>query len=132
MAASDNINDQQFYHGTWAGWLKKGQVLKSAKDRIEKDLGITNYGLSSPHHVYVTTDPEDAKWYAQQGYAALEKMGHKIGNIPVIGARPVVYRVQPRGTVEKDPSKDYQDRKSYRVLGDAKILGRHWEGEDGR
>lgn len=129
MAASEHVSETQFYHGTWAGWLKKGQVIKPSKARSEKDVSITNFGISSPHHVYVTTNPEDAKWYAETAYQDLAEMGHKINNIPVIGAKPVVYRVQPRGTMEKDPSRDVQDRSSYRVLGDAKILGRHWEGE---
>lgn len=128
MSASDNISDQQFYHGTWAGWMRKGQVIKPTSSRELE--GISNYKISSPHHVYVTTNPEDAKWYAEKGYDELRKMGHKIDGIPVIGARPVVYKVQPRGTVEKDPSRDLQDFHSYRVLGDAKILGRHWEGEE--
>lgn len=130
MAASDNINDQQFYHGTWAGWMKKGQIIKPPSDLLHETMGLSNYKVSSPHHVYVTTNPEDARWYAERGYETLAKMGHKIDNIPVIGARPVVYRVQPRGTVEKDPSKDYQDRQSYRILGNAKILDRHWEGDE--
>lgn len=130
MPASDNLNGQQFYHGTWAGWLRKGQVIKPAKSRLHEDMGLTNFSLSSPHHVYVTTDPEDAKWYAELGYQNLEKMGHKIDNVPVIGAKPVVYRVQPRGTVQKDTSRDVQDRNSYKILGDAKILGRHWEKND--
>lgn len=132
MAASDNVNEQQFYHGTWAGWLKKGQVLKPTRVRAKEGVGFSNFGISSPDHVYVTTNPEDAKLYAETGYKDLEEMGHKINNITVVGAKPVVYRVQPRGTIEKDPSMDVQDKYSYRVLGDAKILGRHWEGEDGR
>ena len=127
MSAKDNVNEQQFYHGTWAGWMRKGQVLKPSASREAE--GVKNFNLSSSKHVYVTTNPEDAKWYAEKGYSELEKMGHKIGDIPVVGAKPVVYRVQPRGKVEKDPSKDDQDTQSYRVLGDAKILGRHWEGE---
>lgn len=128
MSASDHIGDQ-FYHGTWAGWLRKGQLIRPAGDLSRADLGITNFQISSPKHVYVTQNPDDAQWYAEQGYRTIDAMGHRIGNMPVYGARPVVYRVQPQGPVEQDPSRDYQDRQSYRILGTAKILGRHWEGK---
>ena len=120
--------DEPLNHGTWAGWLRKGQIIRPSSDMRHENFGLTNFRQSSPHHVYVTTNPEDAKWYAEQGYRNIDAMGHQINGIPVLGTRPVVYRVQPRGTIERDPSKDIQDRQSYRILGTAKILGRQWEG----
>ena len=101
MAASDNLSDAQFYHGTYAGWLRKGSNILPA---IE--TGNQNFGLSSPHHVYMTTDPEKARWYAEQTYKNLEANGFKIGNTPIFGAKPVVYRVSPIGHVEEDPNSD--------------------------
>lgn len=123
MAAIENISGQQFYHGTWAGWLRKGQIIRPAKDLLGENMGLTNFSISSPEHVYVTTNPEDAKWYAELGYKNIEQMGHKINDIPVIGARPVVYQVQPRGYLQKDISKS-----AYKVSGDAKILNKYWSG----
>lgn len=122
------MTDEPLYHGTWAGWLRKGQILRPAHDLRSSTFGLRNFQLSSPHHVYVTSNPEDAKWYAELGYRNIDAMGHQINGIPVLGTRPVVYRVEPRGTVERDPSRDIQDRQSYRILGTAKILGRQWEG----
>lgn len=120
--------EEPLYHGTWAGWLRKGQLIRPANDMLSETMGLRNFKLSSPEHVYVTKNFDDAKWYAELGYENIKKMGHKIGDIPVIGAKPTVYQVQPRGTLDKDPSKDFQDRASYRIRGSAKILGRQWEG----
>lgn len=125
MSAQD---DRPLYHGTWAGWLRKGQLLRPSSDLLGQNLGLRNFKLSSPAHVYVTHNLEDAQWYANLGYDSLKKMDFKLDNIPVHGARPTVYRVEPRGLIDKDPSQDYQDRSSYRIHGPAKILGRQWEG----
>lgn len=127
MAASDNINDQQFYHGTWAGWMKKGQLITPASSRE----GYTNFSMSSPNHVYVTKDPELARGWAEMVYEGLEKQGHVINNIPVVGAKPVVYKVEPQGNVEQDPN-FRSGGESYRVRGNARIISRHWEGDSGR
>jgi hypothetical protein len=128
MSASDAIG-KQFYHGTWAGWLRKGQLIRPASDLLSTTFGMRNFKISSPHHVYITENPEDAQWYAEQGYRNIDAMGHRINDIPIHGARPVVYRVEPRGSLEPDTSLDIQDRKSYRLLGNAKILDRHWVGK---
>lgn len=126
MTLGEQFGD--LYHGTWAGWMRKGQLIRPSSDTDSELAGVTNFKISSPEHVYVTSNPDDAQWYAEQGYKELESKGFKVGDIPVLGARPTVYRVEPRGSVEKDPSKDEQDRSSYRIRGSAKIIGRHWEG----
>lgn len=122
------MDDKPLYHGTWAGWLRKGQLIRPSSDLKAENLGLRNFKISSPEHVYATHSLEDAQWYANLGYESLKKMNFKIGDIPVHGAQPTVYRVEPRGIVSKDPSRDYQDRASYRIHGPAKILGRQWEG----
>ena len=105
MTDPDNLNQQQFgrvlYHGTWAGWLRKGQNLLPGGG-----MGMSNFGISSPEHVYLTTDPEKAKWYAEQTYKELVRSGLKMGNVPVIGASPTVYTVHPSADVEEDPNSD--------------------------
>ena len=126
MSASDHLH-KDLFHGTWAGWLRKGQLIRPAYD-LKRDLfGLTNYKISSPEHVYATHNPDDAQWYAEQGYKEMEKMGFELGGHRIYGVQPVVYRVEPRGIVEQDPSRDYQDRQSVRIHGPAKILERHWE-----
>lgn len=122
------MSNEPLYHGTWAGWLRKGQLIRPSHDLLNQNFGLRNFRLSSPEHVYATKNLEDAQWYANLGYENLKKMDFKLGDIPVHGARPTVYQIEPRGTVEKDPSRDYQDRASYRIRGTAKILGRQWEG----
>lgn len=121
--------DEPLYHGTWAGWLRKGQLLRPPRDVHRDFFGLTNFRISSPEHVYATTNPEDAKWYAELGYDNLRKNDFRVENIPIYGAKPTVYQIEPRGLVDRDPSRDYQDRASYRIHGPAKILGRQWEGD---
>lgn len=120
--------NEPLYHGTWAGWLRKGQLIRPASDLSSETFGLRNFRISSPEHVYATSNPEDARWYAELGYENLKKLNFKIDNVPIVGAKPTVYQIEPRGSVERDPSKDYQDRASYRIRGSAKILGRQWEG----
>jgi len=120
--------DEPLYHGTWAGWLRRGQLIRPANDLRSSTFGLRNFRISSPDHTYASASPEEAKWYAELGYKNIEELGHKINDIPIYGARPVVYQVEPRGRVERDPSSDYYARAAYRIHGPLKILGKQWEG----
>jgi len=85
MAAQDNLNKKQFYHGTSAA-LKPGDYL-SPKGANEFGRHETESGRS---HVYATLD-EDTAW----GYA----IDHA-GSVD----RAHVYQVQPTGKTEPDPN----------------------------
>lgn len=80
MSALDNLNPQQFYHGT-AAELKPGEMVTPGH---ESDW----YQRSSS--VFATDDLSIARTYA--GYAA-----------DASGRDPHVYAVEPTGTMHKDP-----------------------------
>jgi hypothetical protein len=99
------------YHGTTAGFLKKGDYLKPSG-------GASNYDVSSKEHIYVTPDPEQAQTYAVSTYEEL-----KNNNQLMEGAHPTVYQVHPRSVVEPDPN----TFGALRSKGSARILGKQWE-----
>lgn len=104
------------FHGTYAGWLRKGQLLVPG--------GVSNFGISSPTHVYLTSDPEEARWYADQTYRQLERQNFKIGNVPVHGASPTVYEAHPLAGIEQDPNLGSGDSPTSFRTTRARIVGR--------
>ena len=80
MTAQDNLNPQQFYHGSmhkFSGEVKPGTLL-----------GHLGEGDPDPDdRAFFTTDKETASWYARS-----EK-----------GKTGYLYTVQPTGPYERDP-----------------------------
>jgi hypothetical protein len=84
MTAQDNLNPQQFFHGSqWD--FKPGQILDA------KDAPESHYYDTPDPHVYYTTDRRAASRYADNG--TFEGMRMK----------PRVYTVDPLSGHEPDP-----------------------------
>lgn len=99
MSASDNLSDQQFYHGTRRN-LSVGGDLKP---------GIRpNFVNSSPDHVYLTTSEDEAVGWANSAQGK---------------GRQRVFRVEPHGDVEPDP-----EGYGYRAKG-ARIVERTYDNK---
>lgn len=101
MAAQDNLNPQQFFHGT-RHEFKPGDVAEPGH----------NDDYESPHtgeHVYLTSSRKGAADWADDAY------GHGPAR---------VYEVQPTGPIEPDPAgREDGDSGAHRSRHPLKILG---------
>lgn len=107
------------FHGTWAAHLGKGDsLIPSAAS------GNRNFNASNPSHVYMTDSPDRAQQYANDTYYDLANKDFMINGQRIQGARPTVYRVQPKGKLFEDDEGD--------ILSRAKvpIIGTHWQATD--
>jgi hypothetical protein len=112
MAVTEDLNSQQFYHGTKAN-LKLGDLIESGYN--------SNYGKGKKAiYVYLTATLDAAIWGAELA------VGEGIGRI---------YLVEPTGTIENDPNltdkkfpgnptKSYRTREPLRVTGEVT----NWQG----
>ena len=106
MAAIDDLNSQQFYHGTKAD-LERGDVIEPGYN--------SNYGRrKKAAYVYLTATLDAATWGAELA------LGEGPGRI---------YKVKPTGPIEDDPNltdkkypgnptKSYPSRHPLRVTGE--------------
>jgi hypothetical protein len=129
MSAQDNLS-QQLFHGTAVSGMRRGTHIRPAQElppHIKLMTGGTNYSLSSPHHVYVTTDVERAKWFAQVAHDRVSKIYNDMG-LKWHGS-PSVYQVEPLGPMENDPNEsDFKTEGTHkRIKGRAKVLKNVWE-----
>lgn len=114
MAAQDNLNPQQFYHGTTAD-LEPGALISPG--------GTPNHARSDPGAVYMTEHPE----HAQNWAAVASRKAEYSWMMDRPGTRKFpahVYQVEPTGPVEPDGNTDsrvwpgsYQSAHPLRVLG---------------
>lgn len=96
MSAEENLNPQQFYHGSRYSF-KPGQVLTGGHM-------TSNQGNGAPgEHVYMSGRPEVAARFAT--YAS--------GPDRNPDARPKLYQVEPTDAVEPDPD-EQPSNQSYR------------------
>lgn len=89
MAAADNINEHQFFHGT-AHPFEPGDIIKPNR---------ALHGPSTGGHVYLTSR-DMAGEYAQMAVEQLSDMGEFDPKVH----KPRVFQVEPLGAVEEDPS----------------------------
>jgi rifampin ADP-ribosylating transferase len=106
MEALDDLNSQQFYHGTKAN-LKPGDLIEAGKS--------SNYGTrKKAAYVYLTATLDAATWGAELA------LGEGPGRI---------YVVEPTGPIEDDPNltdkkfpgnptRSYRSRDPLRVTGE--------------
>jgi hypothetical protein len=131
MSAEEHLS-QQLFHGTAIGGLRKGTHIKPASQlpsHIKLMTGGTNYSLSSPNHVYVTSDPERAKWFANTAHDRLTKVYGSMG-LKWHG-QPTVYQVEPLGNLEADPNEtDFETKGTHKMIkGRAKVVKTVWSKE---
>jgi hypothetical protein len=91
MSAQDNLNPQQFYHGTNAQ-LRPGDALKPNHRQHLED--------SAEGHIYFTDEARTARMFALNAAAKF-------------GGSARVYTVQPQGDYEPDPEFDSEIRKNW-------------------
>jgi hypothetical protein len=122
MSAQDNLNPQQFFHGT----DRKG--LKYIRPADQTSSGTVHFpDDTDPAYAYASDNPHDAGWYAHEAHIDSGNGRH-------------VYQVEPLGAVENDPrvddtgsprnnfAGDYRSREGFRVV---RRLGRHEWGDNG-
>jgi hypothetical protein len=101
MAASDYLNQQQFFHGT-RHTLEPGQMM-------EGGVHPSNQGFGTPlPHVYFSASHDVAAHFGDMGTHQAERK---------------VYRVEPVGKHEADPYAEPEEQafraRKVRVLGEA-------------
>lgn len=112
MSAQDNLNGQQFYHGTAAD-LRPGSLIHPAA-KIGRPVNFPGY--ESKDHAYATPSQSHAGEYAQLAldWAYNRRQGH--------GKSRRVYEVQPTGPIEADPDDTTTD--AYRSTSPWKVTRR--------
>lgn len=89
MVASDNLNPQQFFHGS-RHTLKPGQIM-------EGGIHASNQGSGQPgEHVYYSARVDVAGHFAAAGSGPEHNYN----------AVPKIYQVEPVGEHEADPDED--------------------------
>lgn len=95
MSAQENLNQDQFFHGTVAK-LRPGSVIRPVNARAGSRANFSP-GMTDPDYAYATSGDraEDDAWH----YAELAANWAATGS-------PRVYQVAPLGEHEQDPQHD--------------------------
>jgi hypothetical protein len=117
MAAHDNLSPQQFFHGSSTEGLTE-ITPRGAQRYFHSDHPGT--------HAFATTSESDAWDYAEKAWNHADK------------GIPRVYRVEPKGEVEKDPHYQntegtwHRSKHGFRVVGEVPMPEHMGPAEDWR
>lgn len=103
MSAGDNLNPQQFFHGTVSE-----HGLTEITPRGEKRFYRSDHAGT---HAFATTSESDAWDYAEKSYMHTDR------------GIPRVYRVEPKADVEKDPHYQNYEGKWHRSKAGFNVVG---------
>jgi len=108
MSARENLNPQQFFHGTQEE-VSPGDVIKPAV-AAGKDINFP--GLSSPEHAYATKSKRDAKFYGSHGGSYPDTNVYKVApvNPADVEPDPNEYAANPR------MHKDFRSKSGFKVV----------------
>lgn len=107
MAASDHLNGQQFFHGTYKD-LRSGSLVRPASTM---GRSVNFPGESDPDYAHATTSASHAGTYAEKAVDWAYNRGES-------GTRRV-YEVQPPSHIEedpKDPHASYRSQSPWKVV----------------
>lgn len=113
MAAEDNLNPQQFYHGTFHTF-SPGDVVDPSEPHA------ANHELSAPGTAYFSSDVSSASFWARRAVT------HSAPD-----ASPRVYQVEPLGEFGHDGSvrRGYATKHPLRVVGETGLYDYTRQGE---
>jgi|SRR5580704_3650429 hypothetical protein len=98
MTAQDNLNEQQFYHGTKTRFTPGEDMIYPGYDRVSGKVGTPR------PYAYMTHELDTARGYAERAKGAGE---------------PRVYQVNPLGSYEYDP---HQPGASFRSADALRVI----------